>query len=62
MPETFVKDIDIAQRYGVSRNTVWRWARELEGMPAPVRLSPCCTRWRMSDLEAWERELAEAAQ
>jgi predicted DNA-binding transcriptional regulator AlpA len=61
MPETFLKDTDLAARYGVSRNTVWRWSRERTDMPRPVRLSPGCTRWKLSDLIAWEKARAEVA-
>ncbi|WP_371054354.1 helix-turn-helix transcriptional regulator [Rhodosalinus sp. K401] len=60
MPETFLRDIDLAARYGVARNTIWRWTRERPDMPLPIRLSPGCTRWKLSDLEAWEAEKAEA--
>lgn len=54
MPETFLRDTDLAERYGVARNTVWRWQRERSDMPRPVRLSPGCTRWRLSEIEPWE--------
>ena len=43
----------VAQRYGVSRATVWRWAQH-DKFPKPVKLSPGCTRWKLSDVEAWE--------
>ncbi len=61
MAETFLRDTDLAARYGVARNTVWRWQRERSDMPRPVRLSPGCTRWRLSEIEAWEAAKAEAA-
>lgn len=61
MAETFLRDTDLAARYGVARNTVWRWQRERSDMPRPVRLSPGCTRWRLSEIEAWESAKAEAA-
>lgn len=61
MPETFIRDTDCAARYGVSRNTIWRWSRERTDMPQPVRLSPGCTRWKLSELIAWEKACAELA-
>ncbi|WP_397544216.1 helix-turn-helix transcriptional regulator [Roseovarius salis] len=61
MPETFLRDTDCAARYSVSRNTWWRWQRERTDMPRPVRLSPGCTRWKLSDLIAWEAAKAEVA-
>lgn len=30
--------------------------------PKPVRLSPGCTRWRISDIEAWESAKAKPAR
>lgn len=50
----YLSDKQIAARYGITRECVWKWARELEGFPQPIRLSPGCTRWRIADLEAWE--------
>lgn len=43
----YVRDIDLAERYGISRATVWRWA-QAGILPAPVKLGPATTRW---DLE-----------
>jgi prophage regulatory protein len=56
----YYSDRQTAARYGVSRATWWRWVREGHA-PAPVKLSPGCTRWRLPVLEAWESE-REAAQ
>lgn len=61
MSERFLRDTDLAARFGVSRNSVWRWHRERPDMPRAVRLSPGCTRWRLSEIEAWEAAQAEAA-
>jgi len=49
----FVRDVDLAERYRVDRTAIWRWARKGD-FPAPVRLSPGCTRWRFSDVVDWE--------
>tara|TARA_B100000949_G_C14208937_1_gene419404 strand:+ start:807 stop:995 length:189 start_codon:yes stop_codon:yes gene_type:complete len=59
MPHTFLCDTDLANRYGVSRNTIWRWARDYEGFPKPVKLSPGSTRWKLSEIEQWETARAE---
>lgn len=61
MPETYLRDTDCAARYGISRNTWWRWQRERTGLPRPVRLSRGCTRWKLSELVAWEQVRAETA-
>lgn len=49
----FLSDKDLAKRFGVARATPWRWVQS-GTFPAPVKLSPNCTRWRLSDVEAWE--------
>lgn len=51
--EQWLCDKLVAKRYGVGRVTPWRWAREGD-FPQPVKLGGKCTRWRLSDLEAWE--------
>lgn len=54
MPETYLSDIDLSTRYGVHRSTLWRWAKSASTFPHPVTLSSGCTRWKLSELEAWE--------
>lgn len=53
-PSQFLSDSQIAQRYGVSRQTVWRWAATDNTFPPPIKFSAGCTRWNITDLEAWE--------
>ncbi|MEM1145603.1 MAG: AlpA family phage regulatory protein [Pseudomonadota bacterium] len=48
----------MASRYGVSRQTVCRWKNQLE-FPRPVKFSSNCTRWKLSDIEAWEASKVE---
>lgn len=50
---TYLTDRQTADRYAVHRNTVHRWARERD-FPKPVKLGENCTRFRLTDLEAWE--------
>ncbi|NGM45165.1 AlpA family phage regulatory protein [Rhodobacter sp. SGA-6-6] len=57
----FLTDKQIASRYDVSRPTVWRWLKVDPSFPHPVRLSPGCVRWRLTDIEKWEAEKAGAA-
>lgn len=59
-PETFVSDQQLAARYGIHRTTPWRWISTRQ-FPKPVSLTPGCTRWRLSDIEAWEAQRAQAA-
>ena len=53
-PEVFLSDIDLAARYGVHRSTPWRWVSTVPDFPKPTSLSPGCTRWKLSEVEAWE--------
>jgi prophage regulatory protein len=55
MAETFLTDMDLAARYGVHRSTPWRWAKTDPTFPKPVNLTPGCTRWRLSEITAWEQ-------
>ncbi|GGB30171.1 helix-turn-helix transcriptional regulator [Allosediminivita pacifica] len=54
MSSTFYLTVnDVATRLSVSKDTIWRWAR-LGTFPEAVRLSAGVTRWRLTDIEAWE--------
>lgn len=54
MQKPWLKDIELAARYGQSRVTPWRKVRA--GMlPPPIRLSPGCTRWPAHEIEAIDR-------
>jgi prophage regulatory protein len=52
----FLSVTQVADRYGVSTDSIWRWRRN-DDFPAPVRVGPNCTRWRMSDLIEHEGKL-----
>lgn len=46
----------------VSDKTIWNWVKRGE-FPAPIKLSPSVTVWRLSDVHAWMQEKGmEAAQ
>jgi prophage regulatory protein len=57
MNHMYLSDRALAARYDTSRATVWRWV-ETRGLPKPIRFSSGCTRWKLSDIERWEAELA----
>lgn len=61
MKNLFLTDVDVGERYGVVRGTIWRWIKK-ENFPKPVSLSPGCTRWKLSDIEEWETEKAQDRQ
>lgn len=48
---------DLAQRFNVATVTIWRWNKSNPNFPDPVHLSERCTRWRISDVEAFEATL-----
>lgn len=52
----YLKDIEVAKRYNISRPTIWRWVKN-EKFPRPIKLGEGSTRWRLSDLERWELSL-----
>lgn len=54
MPETYLSDAQLSARYGVHRATPWRWVKTDATFPKPVKLSPQCSRWKLSEIEAWE--------
>lgn len=51
----YLSDTAVAQRYAVSRPTIWRWTKSLANFPQPAKLSPGTTRWRLIDLQAFDR-------
>lgn len=59
----YLTDRQVADRFSVHRVTPWRWS-ERGTFPKPIKLSSGCTRWRESDIEAWEaaREQGGAQQ
>lgn len=57
----YLNDHQLAERFGVSRITIWRWARSPErGFPQPVKLTPGCSRWRRDEIDRWDRERGAA--
>lgn len=58
MNQIYLSDSQIAKRYNVHRSTIWRWLNDRAGFPAPVKLGPQITRWKLSEIEAWEASRA----
>lgn len=50
----YLTDKQLAERFAVSRQTVWRRVKSQPGFPTPRSLSPGCTRWNLAEIEAWE--------
>lgn len=55
MAVKYTSDLQLAERYGVHRATIWRWSRD-GVLPAPVTISPGCTRWRVDEIEKRDAE------
>ena len=50
----FLSVDQVAERFAVSRDSIYRWKRNGD-FPKAVKLGPGTTRWRLSDLEDWEK-------
>lgn len=48
---TWLSDRDLADRYAVSRMTIWRWARK-GIIPAGKKIGPNTTRWSAAEIQA----------
>lgn len=58
--QTYLSDAQIAARYGNHRTWTWRRLKADPKFPKPVKLSSGTTRWKLTDIEAWEAsKLAE---
>jgi prophage regulatory protein len=53
-PITYLKVNQVATRMTVSDATIWRWTAA-GCFPAPVKIGPGSTRWRLGDIEEWEQ-------
>ena len=51
----YFSDKTLANRFEVSRATIWRWRAEAK-LPNPVKINGS-TRWRLSDIEAFEKSI-----
>ncbi|MDQ2092741.1 helix-turn-helix transcriptional regulator [Rhodalgimonas zhirmunskyi] len=58
MAEIYISDSQHAARNNVHRSTPWRRAKVAPAFPQPVKLSPQCSRWKLSEIEAWENNRA----
>jgi prophage regulatory protein len=50
----YFADKELAARFGVSRQTIWRLVKSDPAFPKPIRLTAGCTRWLLSEVVAWE--------
>ena len=47
----WVSDRFLADRYGVSRQTIWRWAR-IGKLPHPQKIGDNTSRWELGEADA----------
>jgi prophage regulatory protein len=57
--QIYLSDVQLAERYGVARPTIWRWSAA-GSIPSPVQLSPGCTRWLKEEVEACDAQRQRA--
>ncbi len=57
--QRYISDQQLAERYAVSRATIWRWVgRGI--LPKPEHLSPGTTRWKLDEIERRDAERGAA--
>mgnify|MGYP006295087811 CR=1 FL=1 len=61
MEQLYLSDRQVGARYGVHRTSIWRWFRD-GNFPRPIKLSPGCTKWLLSDIVKWEAERINQAR
>ena len=52
----WLTDREVAARYGVSRITVWRWAKAGR-LPDPHKIGPNTARWNAAELDALDARM-----
>lgn len=58
--EQYLPVKQVANRYSVSVPTIWRWSKEDEAFPRPRVIRKGTSRWRLSELLAFENRNLEA--
>jgi prophage regulatory protein len=58
----YLADKDLANRLAISRQTIWRLVKADPKFPKPVKLSAGCTRWQLSEVEAWAAQKRSATK
>jgi predicted DNA-binding transcriptional regulator AlpA len=60
--ERYLSVQDVARRYAISVQTVWRHTKQNPAFPKPIKILNGTTRWRMSDILSFELARQEAGQ
>ena len=56
--DQFLTDRDVAQRYKVQKQTIWRWAKTSSTFPKPFKIEGT-TRWSRNELDEHDRKIKE---
>jgi prophage regulatory protein len=62
MNPNYVSDKYMSVRFSISRQTIWRLVKADPKFPKPVKLSAGCTRWQLSEVEAWAAQKRSATK
>ncbi|CAH0343024.1 hypothetical protein [Rhizobium sp. CECT 9324] len=57
--DQFLTDRDVAERYKVKKQTIWRWAKSSRTFPKPFKIEGT-TRWSSKELDEHDSKIKEA--
>ncbi|MDQ0420300.1 putative DNA-binding transcriptional regulator AlpA [Peteryoungia aggregata LMG 23059] len=60
--ERYLSVQDVARRYAVSIQTVWRHTKQNPAFPKPIKILNGSTRWRLTDVLAFKVSRGEASR
>lgn len=46
---------EVKARYGIGNTTLYDWVKKTD-FPSPYKMGPKLSRWKLSELEAWEEK------
>ena len=61
LEETYLAAHQLAAMFGVNKATIWRWSRDKDDFPAPIKLGGKCSRWKASAIRDWAASKEDAA-
>ncbi len=59
--DRFIRIKEVMALTGLSRSSVWNYAKELEGFPQPFKIGKNVTVWRLSEVLQWMDSQTERA-
>jgi len=51
--EKLLRVTDVAEMFGVSKASIWNWAKDNPNFPKPANLTPKVTVWKLSELNTY---------